>query len=218
MEGMSAIPFDPVEPGALVRVVSLSGVQYLSVFDLIVCVCDKSSSNASRIWRHLSPEQRSQVMAECVAHTFPGSGQTEQPVISFQGAMRLVPLLPGDGPKKHRFAVAGVLRRYHVGDASLIEAPPSGSTAQVQRDMDKLKGAVELLVSAAEERAAFAEEKARLAEQRALAADARVLELEQALEADESKQTLHANVAAMRQAMDTVEATLQAMRSKRRRA
>ena len=153
MEGMSTIPFDHVEPGAAVRVVSLGGVQYLSVFDLIMCVCEKSASNAARTWRHLSPEQRSQVMAECVAHTFPE--QPEQPVITFQGAMRLVPLLPGDGPRKHRFAVASVLRKYHVGEASLVEAPPSVSTTRVQRDMDKLKGAVELLVSAAEERAAF---------------------------------------------------------------
>ena len=209
MEGMCAIPFDAVEPGALVRVVSLGGVQYLCILDLIMCVCEKSASNAAQIWRRLTPEQRSQVMAECVAHTFPGSGQAEQPVITFKGALRLMPLLPGDGPKKHRFVVAGVLRRYHVGDASLIEAASSASTGQVQMEMDRIKGAVELLVSAAEERAAFAEEKARLAEQRALAADARVLELE----ADGPK--LWANVAALRQAMDTVEATL---RGKRRRA
>ena len=215
MEGMSTIPFDHVEPGAAVRVVSLGGVQYLSVFDLIMCVCEKSASNAARTWRHLSPEQRSQVMAECVAHTFPE--QPEQPVITFQGAMRLVPLLPGDGPRKHRFAVASVLRKYHVGEASLVEAPPSVSTTRVQRDMDKLKGAVELLVSAAEERAAFAEEKARIAEQRAMAADARVLELERALEADETKHTLQTNVTALRHAIDNVESTLQAMRAKRKR-
>lgn len=117
----AVIPFDEIVPGATVRFCVKDSVQYLSIRDMIMCVCGKDQHDAARTWREMNPGRVSEVGQYLSNFQFPGKGQSEQPVITFVGALKLVMFLPGEAAKKHRSAMADILRRYFAGDASLID-------------------------------------------------------------------------------------------------
>jgi hypothetical protein len=117
----ATIPFDEIVPGATVRFCVIDGVQFLSIRDLIMCVCMKDNRRAIETWDRLSQNKKDEVTAFCAEKKFPGSGQSEQPVITFVGALKLIMFLPGEAAKKHRGAMTEILRRYYAGDASLID-------------------------------------------------------------------------------------------------
>ena len=115
------IPFDEIVPGATVRFCVIDGVQYLSIRDMIMHVCGKDQHDAARTWREMKPERVSEVGRCLSSFHFPGQGQSEQPVITFVGALKLIMFLPGEAAKKHRGAMTDILRRYYAGDPLLIE-------------------------------------------------------------------------------------------------
>jgi hypothetical protein len=117
----ATLPFDEIVPGAIVRFCVIDGVQYLSIRDMIMCVCGKNNDEAGLVWRRMSPERLSEVRSYCSNFQFHGQGQSEQPVITFAGALKLIMILPGEAAKKHRSAMADILRRYFAGDASLLD-------------------------------------------------------------------------------------------------
>jgi hypothetical protein len=95
MSAAALIPFDEIAPGGSVRFAVIDGKQYLSIRDLIVHVCNVTFDYAGQIWRRLSDEQRSEMKGFCKTYQFPGRGQSEQPVITFPGAIKLSMFLPG---------------------------------------------------------------------------------------------------------------------------
>ena len=111
------------------RVAELDGFQYLSIRDIVMCVCDKDSNHAAQIWRRLPEERKTEVGPYCVSHKFPGPGQSEQPVITFSGALKLVMFLPGENAKKYRSIMARILQRYYAGDESLIDEVEANTTS-----------------------------------------------------------------------------------------
>jgi hypothetical protein len=117
----ATLPFDEIVPGAIVRFCVIDGVQYLSIRDMIMCVCGKNNDEAGLVWRRMSPERLSEVRSYCSNFKFHGQGQLEQPVITFVGALKLIMFLPGEAAKMHRSAMADILRRYFAGDASLLD-------------------------------------------------------------------------------------------------
>ena len=117
----ATLPFDEIVPGATVRFCVIDGVQYLSIRDMIMHLCNKNGNEANEIWRRMSPERLSEVKAFCFNFQFHGQGQSEQPVITFVGALKLIMFLPGEAAKKHRTAMADILRRYFAGDATLLD-------------------------------------------------------------------------------------------------
>jgi hypothetical protein len=117
----ATIPFDEIVPGTTVRFCVIDGVQYLAIRDLISCVCGKDRHDAAQIWRRMSPERLSEVESFCSRFQFPGPGQSEQPVITFVGALKMIMFLPGEAAKTHRGVMSEILRRYYAGDASLID-------------------------------------------------------------------------------------------------
>ena len=117
----ATIPFDEIVPGATVRFCVIQGTQYLSIRDMIMCVCGKNQNDAGEVWRKLSDDKKNEVQEKILNFQFPGKGQSEQPVITFVGALKLVMFLPGEAAKRHRSAMADILRRYFAGDASLID-------------------------------------------------------------------------------------------------
>ena len=52
---------------------------------------------------------------------FKGAGQQEQPVIQFQGALKLLMRLPGENAKIFRSKAADILTRYYAGDKTLLK-------------------------------------------------------------------------------------------------
>jgi hypothetical protein len=117
----ATIPFDEIVPGATVRFCVIDGVQYLSIRDLIMCMCGKDNKRAWETWDNMSQIKKDEVSEFLGNFQFPGKGQSEQPVISFVGALKLIMFLPGEAAKTHRSAMSDILRRYYAGDASLID-------------------------------------------------------------------------------------------------
>jgi hypothetical protein len=94
----SSIPFDEIAPGASVRYALVEGVQHFSIRDLIMAVCKKDNNQAAELWRR--SDVRTELEPHCASFKFPGRGQTEQPVIQVQGAVKLLATLPGDNAKR----------------------------------------------------------------------------------------------------------------------
>jgi hypothetical protein len=117
---LSVIPFGELISGASVRVALIKGVQYLSVRDLIMVMCGKESNQASEVWRRVSEERKAEVKAFCFNLKFKGNGQREQPVIQFQGAIKLMMWLPGEQAKQFRSQASAILTRYYAGDKTLL--------------------------------------------------------------------------------------------------
>ena len=117
----AVIPFDEIVPGATVRLVVMKGTQYLSIRDLIMYLCDKDNKQAAQIWERLSPDTKQEVSSFCRNFQFPGRGQSEQPVITFPGALKLIMFLPGEAAKQHRASMVTILQKYFAGDPSLLK-------------------------------------------------------------------------------------------------
>jgi hypothetical protein len=126
---MSIIPFDDIVPGASVRVAELDGMQYLSIRDVIMCVCEKDYKSASKVWERMPEDFKEEISPFCRYLQFPGAGQKEQPIITFKGALKLLMVLPGENAKSHRTAMAGILQRYYAGDGSLVEEIKANATS-----------------------------------------------------------------------------------------
>ena len=115
------IPFNEIVPGAEVRVAVINGVQYLSIRDVIMCVCGKDGNTAGAVWRNLSQDKKDEVQPYVLNFQFSGPGQSSTPVITFPGALKMIMFLPGDAAKMHRSTMAAILTRYFAGDKSLIQ-------------------------------------------------------------------------------------------------
>jgi hypothetical protein len=93
----------------------------MSVRDIIMCVCGKKANRAAETWANLSTEVIDVFSEYIQKYQFLGRGQRAQPVITFEGAIKLVMVLPGQKAKNTRGAFAKILARYCEGDMSLCE-------------------------------------------------------------------------------------------------
>ena len=115
------IPFDDIVPGASVRLAVIDGVQFLSVRDVIMHICDLSSIRANEKWRLLPDEVKNEVAEFFGNFKFPGKGNKPEPVITFKGVLKLVMLISGQKAALYRSAMVNILQRYYAGDGSLLE-------------------------------------------------------------------------------------------------
>jgi len=118
---VNCIPFDDIVVGATVRFTEIDRVQYLSIRDIVMHVCDKDGNHAADWWRTLSDEKKNELTQFLGKFKFPGRGQQEQSVITFPGAIKLLMFLPGEKAKTHRSTMVSILTRYFAGDPSLLK-------------------------------------------------------------------------------------------------
>ena len=116
---MQCIAFDQVVSGGTVRCTNINDTLYLSARDIIGHVCSKDLKHACCIWQRIESQFDFEHALE--KYQFKGRGQSKQPVITVEGAMKLVMILPGNHAKRVRSAAATILSRYILGDPSLIE-------------------------------------------------------------------------------------------------
>ena len=116
-----SIPFDELHPNSSVRFTVIDGTQYLSVRDIIMVMCRKNGNRAMEVWARLPDIFKQEVTALCGNFQFKGTGQKEQPVIQFQGAIKLLMWLPGEQAKQFRSQAADILTRYYAGDKNLLK-------------------------------------------------------------------------------------------------
>ena len=119
---LSKISFDDLVPGASVRLTPplIKGLSCLSIRDLIMYVCGQNQDRAGQTWRRISESQKDEVRASCTNFKFPGQGQSVQPVITLEGALKLIMWLPGNGAKDMRIQFSDIIKRYLAGDASMV--------------------------------------------------------------------------------------------------
>jgi hypothetical protein len=117
----NTIAADDLAPGAIIRFTNINNLQYLSIRDYIMHMCEKDNKYASDVWMDLSVEKKSEVSEFLRSYKFPGRGQQEQPVITFPGAIKLAMFLPGENAKRNRSVMTKILIRYFAGDKSLIQ-------------------------------------------------------------------------------------------------
>lgn len=117
----AAISFDAISSGSTVRLVVIRNVQYLCVRDVIMHVCDVTSKGACQKWDRLSDDKKNELVGTLDTFHFFGRGQSEQPVITFQGALKLVMFLSGTKASLYRATMVNILQRYYAGDGSLLE-------------------------------------------------------------------------------------------------
>lgn len=139
MQSIEIIKLDEIVPGATIRFKVIDGVQYLSIRDLIMHMCDKDGNHANDLWRTLPVSNKNELTQFLGEFQFPGPGQKKQPVITFPGAVQLSMFLPGENAKKNRTAMSKILVRYFAGDPSLIReieanAKSDEPVAQMARD------------------------------------------------------------------------------------
>lgn len=114
------IPFHEVIPGSEgVRFTTIENVPYMSVRDIIMVVCDKDNNDAGQIWRRLPEDYKKELQPFLLQCQFPGRGQSEQPVITLPGAMKLIMWLPGNMAREFRSQACEILTRHLTGDPSL---------------------------------------------------------------------------------------------------
>ena len=115
------LSFEELCNGAFVRVASVHGVNHLSVRDIIMVVCQKNNNDAAEVWRRLNDDHRSGLNGYLKFHQFPGRGQSIQPVITFNGAIHLIMILPGQVAREYRVKACAIIQRYLAGDETLVE-------------------------------------------------------------------------------------------------
>lgn len=116
---MNTILCDEIASGAAIRYTTIHEMQYLSVRDYIMHMCEKNNDDAGKVWRNLKPEVKEEVSSFCRNFQFPGKGQTFQPVITFSGAIKLAMFLPGEKAKQNRSKMVSIIQRYNTGHETL---------------------------------------------------------------------------------------------------
>ena len=145
---MATIPFDEIVPGATVRPATIDGLQYLSVRDVLMYLCDKTAKRANEKWDRLSDEVKNELAAFCGKFQFPGRGNRPELVITFKGALKLAMLVSGEKAAQHRAAMVTILSRYYAGDDSLTDeieanAVSASPVAEMARNALAAEGALE---------------------------------------------------------------------------
>ena len=119
-------------PGG-VRLAVIQGKTYMSIRDIIMVVCRKHSNMAGETWRNISEEHKAEV-ADCLHyHQFPGQGQREQPVITLEGAVKLIMWLPGKVAKGVRARAAEILVAFFDNETEAFTSWTVDTAEQVQQ-------------------------------------------------------------------------------------
>ena len=68
----------------------------MSICNIIMVVCKKDNNMAGEIWRKTSDKQKEELQDSILNFQFPSQGQRVQPVITLEGALKLIMWLPGE--------------------------------------------------------------------------------------------------------------------------
>ena len=113
----NSINFDEIIPGSQVRYVIIDNQPYFSIRDTIMVTCGKTSSQACTGWSDF--RHKNELKEYIKRHQFPGVGSREVDVISLNGLLQLVMMLPGQQARTYRLGFTNILMRYLEGDSSL---------------------------------------------------------------------------------------------------
>ena len=115
------IPFTELTGGTeSVRFTVINGKTYMSIRNIIMVVCKQSKEHARKTWVRFDEPKKEELVTFCHEVQFPGQGETKGPVITLEGALKLIMWLPGDMAKDYRSRACCTLKRYLGGDSTLV--------------------------------------------------------------------------------------------------
>ena len=136
--GKRLIPLNP-DAGVIpkgVRSVRIGDKTYLSVRDIIKTILRKGINAAGKVWRDL-PAEKKKELADCLyVYRFPGFYQKKQPVVTLEGALKLIMWLPGDAAKSVHGRVAAILARHFQDNTDQFTKWLLDTGDQVQAEID----------------------------------------------------------------------------------
>ena len=118
-DSLESIQSDDRILGSTVRTTVQNGIEYVSLRDFIMRLCKNNDKRATHTWDRLSQDWKEKLQSFCSRFQFPGRGQSEQPVITFSGAIKLAMILPGKYVKKYRYKFASIISRFLDGDLEM---------------------------------------------------------------------------------------------------
>ena len=96
------IPFAELTGGTeTVRFTVIKERTYMSIRDIIALICKKDKNQAGRVWRDLDKTHKKEVQQFLLNFQFPGQGETNGPVITLKGALKLIECLPGENAREY---------------------------------------------------------------------------------------------------------------------
>jgi hypothetical protein len=126
---LRVIPFDEIKQGVSVRYTERDNVQYLSVRDIIMAANEQTVRQAGNTWRIVSDLFKDDILLHWNTVYFDDRSESVrvgEPVITFQGAMKLLVLLPRpkklseETSKANREIIGTVLKHYYSGKEPLL--------------------------------------------------------------------------------------------------
>ena len=116
----SFISFNELIPGSDgVRYTDINGFTYMSIRDIIMVVCSKKKKDACDTWADLPETYKNELSEFLREFQFKGRGEMLRPVITLQGALKLIMWLPGNMAKDFRSQACDILTRYLAGDQTM---------------------------------------------------------------------------------------------------
>jgi len=110
--------------------------------DLVMVMTGKDRNNAGRDLRELPDDKF--LSTKFVDRKFQGKGNGHTKLVSFEHALELIMVLPGDEAKRTRVQFSYILKRYMAGDRSLIaEIEANGQSASPIAQMARASLAAE---------------------------------------------------------------------------
>lgn len=108
---------------ACIRGMRVDGMDYFSVYDFIIYVCDKEKTYATTLWSRLissdSLEQQ-EIWPHCFYLKFSGQGQKSTPCMTMCGLQVLLQVMGGKVSAQYRNMMRSVFNRYMAGDTSML--------------------------------------------------------------------------------------------------
>lgn len=129
----ATLPFDDIVAGATVRFTTIDGVQYLSIRDMIMCVCDKDNKRAAETWDRITETCKDELSKYLAFYQFPGRGQSESAIITLPGSIKLVMMLPGKRAQLYKNIFADIISRYLDGDLTMCDEISKNKTMGKKR-------------------------------------------------------------------------------------
>ena len=94
----------------------------MSIRDIIMVVCKKNMDQAVRTWRDLDDRHKEEVRPFFLSNfQFPCQGERVQPVITLEGALKLIMWLPGEMAKDYRSRACCILTRFLGGKLTPVQ-------------------------------------------------------------------------------------------------
>ena len=117
----SVIDFSSVVPGTVVQAVKIDGVYYMPRRDIIMAVCDKNANDASNVWtRDLTKDDKNELKLYMKYHQFQGPGFGETEVLSAEGCVLLIMMLPCKFAKSMRLNASNLVTCFISADPTLL--------------------------------------------------------------------------------------------------